>query len=447
MKEERILKKQLGVWSAMAIVVGCVIGAGVFFKPQAIYQATGGEPGMGIISWIIGGLTSIFAALTFAEVAILKPKSGGMVTYLSETYGEKTGYLSGWMQVVIFYPAFLAGYGVKVGEVLSEYVGKQWQLPISLLVILSLVFANTLTSKATGGIQIVATVCKLIPLILIMIFGFIIGSGDNAVFTPLVGESKSAGAALSSCLIAVLFAFEGWTNVGAIAGEMKNPAKDLPRAIVGGVSVIMAVYLIINIAYLWVIPADELANATAAGPAAAVATKIFGNIGGTLIKIGIVISVIGAGNGFLMSGSRVVYQMAEEKMLPCSKTFARLNANCVPANSVILVGLLACIYSVSGQFDMLTNLAVFSSWIFYTLTFACVMTLRRTEPDAERKYKVPLYPIIPLLAIIGGAYVIISQLFFTDKAATLTSLGSVAITLIGLPIFIAVKKYYKNKNK
>ncbi len=445
MEEKRALKKQLGVWSAMSLVVGCVIGAGVFFKPQAIYSATDGAPGMGMLSWIIGGLASIFAALTFAEVAILKPKTGGMITYLSETYGEKVGYLAGWMQAVIFYPAFVAGYGVKVGEVLGEYIGEIWRLPISMFVIFLLVLANTLTAKATSGIQIIATVCKLIPLLLIMIFGFVFGSGDNAVFTPLVGEGANPGAALSSCLIAVLFAFEGWTNVGAIAGEMKDPAKDLPRAIVGGVSVIMAVYFIINMAYLWVIPAEELAAATAAGPAAAVANKIFGPIGGTLIKLGIVISVIGAGNGFLMSGSRVVYQMAEEKMLPCSKTLSKLNSNCVPANSVIFIGVLAAIYSVSGQFDLLTNLAVFSSWIFYTLTFACVMTLRRREPDAERKYKVPLYPVIPILAILSGVYVMVSQLFLTDKLSTLISLGSIAITLIGLPVFLVVKKYYKNK--
>ena len=134
------LKKSLGVSAAMALVVGCVIGAGVFFKPYAIYQATGGAPGMGMLAWIFGGLASLLGALTFAEVAILIPKTGGMVAYLSDVFHEKVGFLAGWMQVVIFYPAFLAGYGVKVGSELAEYVGEAFVMPIAIgLIILLLV--------------------------------------------------------------------------------------------------------------------------------------------------------------------------------------------------------------------------------------------------------------------------------------------------------------------
>lgn len=364
MSEKRKLKKELGVFSATSVVVGCVIGAGVFFKPYAIYQATGGAPGMGMLAWIVGGLASIFAALTFAEVAVLIPKTGGMVAYLGEVFGERVGFLAGWMQVVIFYPAFLAGYGVKVGEELSKYIGAQFELPIAMAVIIIMVALNTLGNKTTGRIQVVSTVCKLVPLVLLMIFGFVLGSGDNPIFTPLVAEGKSAPAVLGSTLLAVLFAFEGWTNVGAIAGEMKNPGRDLPRAIVGGVSIIMLVYFVINMAYLWVLPADELMNLES--PAAAVAMQIFGPTGGLLIEIGIIISVIGAANGFLMSGSRVAYQLGEQKAMPASPALSRLNAHSVPSNSVILVGVLACLYSISEQFDMLTNLAVFSCWIFYT---------------------------------------------------------------------------------
>ncbi len=273
-----------------------------------------------------------------------------------------------------------------------------------------------------------------------MIFGFIFGSGNNPVFTPMVAEGKNSAAVLGSTLLAVLFAFEGWTNVGTIAGEMKNPSRDLPRAIVGGVSIIMAVYFIINIAYLWVIPADQLMNLES--PAAAVAMQIFGPIGGLLIKIGIIISVIGAANGFLMSGSRVAYLLAGQNTLPASSSLSSLNKNQVPSNSILLVGFLACLYSLSGKFDMLTDLAVFSCWIFYTLTFVCVMKLRRTKPDLPRKYKVPFYPVIPILAILSGLYVIISQLFLSGSFARLLSIGSIAITLLGLPVYIIAKQYY-----
>lgn len=402
--EKQELKKNLGVMSAMSIVVGCVIGAGVFFKPYAIYQATGGAPGMGMLSWIIGGVASILGALTFAEVAVLIPKTGGMVTYLGEVYNDKIGFLAGWMQVIIFYPAFLAGYGVRVGQELAEYVGSQYALPIGMAVIIILVAINTLGNKTASGVQIVSTICKLIPLVLLMIFGFILGEGGHPIFTPMVGNDPATGAQLSTgavlgqTLIAVLFAFEGWTNVGAIAGEMKNPGRDLPRAIVGGVSIIMAVYFI-----------------------------------------------IGAANGFLLSGSRVAYYLGETQSIPFSGAFAKLNKNSVPTNSIILVGFLGCLYSITQQFDMLTDLAVFSCWIFYTLTFACVMTLRRKQPNLDRKYKVPLYPVIPILAIVSGLYVMVSQLFLSGTKATLLSLGSIAVTLIGLPIYILTRKHYAKK--
>lgn len=439
--ENNKMKKDLGVMSAMALVVGCVIGAGVFFKPYAIYQATGGAPGMGMLAWIFGGLASLLGALTFAEVAILIPKTGGMVAYLSDVFHEKVGFLAGWMQVVIFYPAFLAGYGVKVGSELAEYVGEAFVMPIAIGLIILLVFANSLGSKTASRVQVVSTICKLIPLFLLMIFGFLLGGGDNAIFTPMVGEGKNAGSVLGSTLLAVLFAFEGWTNVGAIAGEMKNPGRDLPRAIVGGVSIIMAVYFVINMAYLWVLPADQLMNLES--PAAAVAETIFGPTGGLLIKIGIIISVIGAANGFLMSGSRVAYHLADMNTLPASGVLAKLNGNQVPANSITLIGALACIYSLIGQFDLLTDLAVFSCWIFYTLTFACVIKLRIDKPQLERTYKVPLYPVVPILAILSGLYVVVSQLFLSGTRAQIMSLASVAITLVGLPVYMAVKKRAK----
>ena len=441
MESNKQLKKNLGVSAAMALVVGCVIGAGVFFKPFAIYQATGGAPGMGMLAWIFGGLASILGALTFAEVAVMIPKTGGMVAYLTDVFGKKVGFLAGWMQTVIFYPAFLAGYGVTVGEELASYIGPQFQLPIAIALIIILVAANSLGSKTAGNIQVVSTICKLIPLFLLMIFGFILGSGENPIFTPMVGENKQVGAVLGSTLLAVLFAFEGWTNVGAIAGEMKNPGKDMPLAIVGGVSIIMAVYFVINMAYLWVIPADQLMLIES--PASAVAMEIFGPVGGTLVKVGIIISVIGAANGFLMSGSRVAFHLADMGTLPGSRFLGKLNGQQVPANSIILIGFLACLYSLIGQFNLLTDLAVFSCWIFYTLTFACVIVLRKTQPNAERKYKVPLYPVVPILAIASGLYVVISQLFLSGSKATIMSLCSIGITLLGLPVYLLVKRSAK----
>lgn len=441
MENKEGMKKTFGIMTAMTMVVGTVIGSGVFFKPQVIYSQTGGEPGLGMLAWIITGLASVAAALTFAEIAILIPKTGGMVAYLSEVFGDKIGYLAGWMQIVLALPAMGAGLAVIFADQVSLLTGRNLTIPVAILTIIIIMLLNCMRSKVGGGVQIIFTICKLIPLILIIIFGFAKGSGNNSIFTPMVADGLNPIAVLGTLMVAILFAFEGWTAVGTIAGEMKNPRKDLPIAIVGGVSVITAVYFIINLAYLWVLPADQLA-ATAA-PATAVAKYIFGDKGGTLITVGIMISCFGTCNGYIMSGSRVAYAMAEGGKLPFSKVFLKLNKEKSPANATILIGVLSCLFALTGQYNLLTDLGVFASWIFYTLTFIAVMVYRKQKPNLERTYKIPLYPIVPILAIASGIFVIINQL----TNSTLISLGSIVVTLIGLPVYIYIdKKEKKNLN-
>lgn len=445
MDKNKGLKKNLGVATAMATVVGCVIGSGVFFKPQAIYTVTGGAPGLGILAWIITGLASIAAALTFAEVAIMIPKTGGMVAYLEEIYSPIVGFLAGWIQTLVFYPAMISALAVAFAQQASLFVGENFMIPIAVGAIVLIIFLNSLGSSVGGGVQVVFTVCKLIPLILLMVFGFLKGGGNNAIFTPMVGDGLNPAVVLGQLMVAVLFAFEGWTNVGAIAGEMKRPGRDLPIAIVGGVSVIMAVYFVINIAYLWVLPADQLATLSA--PASAVALELFGDIGGKLVSVGIMISVFGACNGFVLSGSRVAYSLAATQKLPFSSTLSVLNRAQVPVNAIILVGGIGCIYAVSGRFNLLTDLAVISSWMFYTLTFIGVMKLRRDRPDAVRTYKVPLYPIVPVIAVVSGIFVIVNQIFLAGIQSTILSLGSIVVTLLGIPVYGSVKKRSKIHEK
>ncbi|WP_304507271.1 APC family permease [Anaerotignum sp.] len=438
MEKKQELKRNLGISTAMATVVGCVIGSGVFFKPQAIYTATGGAPGLGMLAWLITGLVCIAAAMTFAEVAIMIPRTGGMVAYLEEAFGKKVGFLAGWMQSILFYPAMIAALAVIFAEQATLFVGESFRLPIAIGAIILIIILNNLGSAVGGGVQIIFTICKLIPLILLMIFGFLRGSGANPIFTPMVSDGLNPGVVLGQLMVAVLFAFEGWTNVGAIAGEMKNPGKDLPVAIIGGVSAIMAVYFAINLAYLWVLPANELMNLPA--PASAVAIAIFGDIGGKIISVGIMISVLGATNGFVLAGSRVAYSLAEEGTLPFSSQLAKLNKAQVPTNSIILVGGLGCLFAISGQFNRLTDLAVFACWIFYTLTFFAVIRLRKIWPDFVRTYKVPLYPVIPAIAIISGIYVVLNQLFMSGSTTRILAIGSIILTLIGLPIYNATTK-------
>ena len=435
--ENKQLQKNLGIAAALSTVVGMVIGGGVFFKPQAVYTLTGGAPGLGILAWIIAGIMTITAGLTAAEVSAAIPKTGGMMVYIEEIYGKKLGFLTGWMQTVLFFPATAAAIAVMFGQQAAILLNNpSIVMPMSIGVILLVGILNTFGSKTSGTIQTVSTVCKLIPLVLIIVFGFIKGSGDNPVMSPLVAEGISPMGIIGQLLVAILFAYDGWINVGAIAGEMKNPGKDLPKAIIGGLSIVMAINVVINLAYLWVLPASELAQY--ASPASIVAEKIFGPVGGKLINVGILVSVFGCLNGYLLTGPRIPYTLANQKVLPAM--FGKLNKYGVPANATLFMAVLSVIYALSGQFNLLSDLSMFAIWAFYTLTFIGVIKLRKTQPDLKRPYKVPFYPVIPIISICSGLFVVIDQLFLAGMKSSMISLGGVIITLIGLPVYSFMTK-------
>jgi len=434
------LQKNIGFLAALSTVVGVVIGSGVFFKPQAIYTATNGAPGLGLIAWVLGGLITIAGGLTATEVSAAIPRTGGMMIYIEEVYGKSLGFLTGWMQTVLFFPGTIAACAVIFAQQSSELLGSTSDnmilvLPIAVGIILLTALLNTIGSSFGGYIQTIATVGKLVPLVLIIIFGFIRGN-STSVFNPMVGSGVNTITTLGQVLVSTLFAYDGWINVGAIAGEMKNPGRDLPRAIVGGLSLVMAVYLAINIAYLWVAPASDLAMVTS--PASLVATKIFGAIGGKVISIGILISVFGTLNGYLLTGPRVAYALSKDGLLPGSKMLIKVNKGSSPYNAIYLISILASIYALTGQFNLLSDLTVFAIWVFYVLTFIGVIILRKSKPNLNRPYRVPLYPIIPLVAILGGGFVVINQLL----TSPIIALGGIIITTIGFPIY----KYRSKKN-
>ena len=435
--ENKQLQKNLGIAAALSTVVGMVIGGGVFFKPQAVYTLTGGAPGLGILAWIIAGIMTITAGLTAAEVSAAIPKTGGMMVYIEEIYGKKLGFLTGWMQTVLFFPATAAAIAVMFGQQAALLLNNSsLVMPMSIGVILLIGILNTFGSKTSGAIQTVSTVCKLIPLGLIIVFGFIKGSGDNPIMNPLVAEGIRPMGIIGQLLVAILFAYDGWINVGALAGEMKNPGKDLPKAIIGGLSIVMAINVVINLAYLWVLPASELAQY--ASPASIVAEKIFGPVGGKLINVGILVSVFGCLNGYLLTGPRIPYTLANQKLLPA--TLGKLNKNGVPANATLFMVVLSVIYALSGQFNLLSDLSMFAIWAFYTLTFIGVIKLRKTQPDLKRPYKVPFYPVIPIISICSGLFVVIDQLFLAGMKSSMISIGGIIITLIGLPVYAVMTK-------
>ncbi|MBC1475695.1 amino acid permease [Listeria grandensis] len=435
--ENQKLKKEIGFFTALTIVMGTVIGSGVFFKPEAVYSATG-TAGLGLLAWILGGVITICGGLTAAELSAAIPQTGGMMMYLQKTYGKLTAYLLGWAQTVIYFPANIAALSIIFATQVANLFGTGDHIivPVAIAAAAFIMLMNFIGAKVAGSFQAVTTICKLVPLILIIIFG-LFHQGDVAFrLFPISVEDHPFLTSLGSGLVATMFAYDGWIHVGNIAGEMKNPKKDLPKAIVFGLTGVMLVYLLINIAYLFVMPAAALA--ATATPASDVANIIFGSIGGKLITVGILISVFGTINGYTMTGIRIPYAMALDNQLPFSNWFKKLGAkSSVPYNGGIVVLLISIIMIFTGKFNQLTDMLIFVIWIFYTLTFIAVFILRKREPELARPYKVPLYPVIPLIAICGGAFIVLNTLFTQPMNAGI----GLVLTAIGLPIYL----YKKNK--
>ncbi|MBC2047840.1 APC family permease [Listeria booriae] len=433
--ENQKLRKEIGFFTALTVVMGTVIGSGVFFKPEAVYSATG-TAGLGLLAWILGGVITICGGLTAAELSAAIPQTGGMMIYLQKTYGKLTAYLLGWAQTVIYFPANIAALSI----IFATQVANLFQtsddiiVPVAIAAATFVMLMNFIGAKVAGSFQAVTTICKLIPLILIIVFG-LFHQGDVAFrLFPISVEEHPFLTSLGSGLVATMFAYDGWIHVGNIAGEMKNPKKDLPKAIVFGLTGVMLVYLLINIAYLFVMPAASLA--ATATPASDVANVIFGSIGGKLITIGILISVFGTINGYTMTGIRIPYAMALDNQLPFSNWFQKLGKkSSVPYNGGIIILIISVIMIFTGGFNQLTDMLIFVIWIFYTLTFIAVFVLRKREPELKRPYKVPLYPVIPIIAICGGVFIVLNTLYTQPLNAGI----GLGLTLIGLPIYFYKK--------
>lgn len=435
-KMNQELKKNIGFFPALALVMGTIIGSGVFFKISNMTEYTG-TVGMTLFIWVLGGLITICAGLTAAELAAMIPKTGGLTTYLEHTYGNFWGFLAGWAQAFIYFPAMMAAQGIIFSQQIVNlfHLNKLWLSPIAVLAIISLLLINLLGSKVGGMIQSVTLVVKLIPIIAIVVFGLFQSHEVEFSLVPSMGDTGlSPFTAIGAGLLATMFAYDGWIHVGNIAGEMKNPKKDLPAAIAIGIGLVMAIYLLINATFLMTFPISHLAGNLNAATDTAI--SLFGASGGKMITIGILISVYGALNGYIMTGMRVPFAMAEKKLLPFGKQFMKLTKSSAPWFSGLVQLVIAVIMVALGAFDSITNMLVFVIWAFYVMSFIAVMILRKREPDTLRPYKVPLYPVVPLIAILSGVFVMLNTLF-TQPGLAITG---IIITLLGIPVYQYQKK-------
>lgn len=428
----KTLRREIGTFTALATVMGTVIGGGVFFKTASVVAANQ-SANMTLFAWVVGGLLTICAGLTSAELAAAIPKTGGAMRYLEYAYGKPVGFLMGWAQILVYYPANIAALSIIFGTqfIALFHLPSAWQLPIAILCGTSITGINFLGARAGGRLQSFALVFKLIPIAIIVIFGVLAPAHTSIPLWPIAtGDHLNWAQALASSLLATMFAYDGWLNIGNIAGEMKHPERDLPRAIVLGLTLITVVYTLVNLVVLRTLPLAAIAGNQ--NSAADTAIRLFGHVGGNLVTVGILISVYGAINGYTLTGMRVPFALAEEDSLPFSAHFRRLSRRTyVPYFAGAVQLGIALLMMVLGSFELLTDMLVFVMWVFNCLIFLAVFRLRRREPDLNRPYRVPGYPWIPLIALVGGLFIVISTLV-SETGLALTGL---ALTLLGLPVY------------
>jgi len=428
------LKKSVTFIEAMAIVVGMIIGSGIFLKPGIVLH-NAGSPYMSILAWVVGGLITLASALSIAELASAIPKSGGLYAYLADLYGDKIGFLLGWVQTIISYPASVAAQAIAFVTYSQFFLPMNgWQQKaLAVSVLAFILIMNILSTKCGGVIQTLATIGKLVPIVGIIAFGLLSNAAPG--FSSI--QATTSGAGFGVAILGTLWAYDGWIGVTNMAGELKNPSKTLPKVISIGVIFVIFVYVAFNIAIFKVLPMKTIA--ASATPGADAAKALFGNGGGAFITAGIMISTFGALNGYLMTAARVPHAMGVKGELPFSKVLGKIQPRFqTPTNALIFQSLLAVIYIFTGTFNTLTDLLVFVLWIFFTMGVFGVFILRKKTPPGKGKYKVPLYPVTPILGIVGGLYILVS----TVIGAPVRSLIGIGITLIGLPVF-----YYMTNKK
>ena len=434
------LNQGLGLKEAIAVVVGTIIGTGVFLKTGIMAQ-TVGDAQIVMLAWIVAGLLSLAGALTYAELGGLFPKAGGEFVYLREAYGNWVGFLYGWMRFWIGSPGSIAAYAVGAATFLGgfiHYENSQSKVIMALLFIVVFTLLNCLNVRFGGRLQTFLTALKVLMLAIIA-FGIFAFTKDGS-FTDLSGATETVGwagwSAFGAAMLAALWAYDGWNNLPMVAGEVKNGQRNVPLALAFGTLTILVIYGIVNLSYFYALPFSEIlsANSKLNPDALPVATKaastFLGTAGVGFLSIAFVISALGAMNGSILTGARVPYAMANEKLF-----FAKLGEThpktMVPIYSVLIQGLWACILAMSGTFDQLTDYVVFSSWLFYALCGASVWVFRKKYPDRHRPYKVLFYPVLPIVFVVCAALLLINTLITSPQE----SLFGLLIIGIGLPAY------------
>lgn len=459
-EEKTQLIRGLTLTDTTALVIGTVIGTGVFLKAAPMSQAVG-TPALVLLAWVAAGLLSLAGALTYAELGAMMPEAGGEYVYLRHSYGEASAFLFGWQRFIVAGSASIAALGVGVAIFLSDFLPLEhvwaahrfnflgetikWQLGskqlVAIGVILLLSAINCLTVAFGGKVQSALTILKVAGIAFVVggVFFFSKTATWANLATP-AGAAQPAGFALLSAfgvaMLAALWPYDGWNNMPMAAGEVRNPGRNIPFALIVGMVIVMAIYLLANLAYFYALPFKDVltASSTSEAAAASVATKaaksFLGDYFGRFASVVFVVSALGALNGSILSNARVPYTMAREGLF--FKRMAELSASTrVPVFSIIVQAVWSCVLALSGTFDQLTDCLLFASWIFYGLVTSSVFVLRRKMPDAPRPYKTFGYPLIPIVFVLV-AMALIANTLYTKR---LLSAVGLALIAIGLPLY------------
>lgn len=443
------LRRDLGLWGAVAVVIGTVIGSGIFAVPKAMVLHVG-SPGWVFAVWIFGGLLTLFGALTYAELAAAIPEAGGEYAYLRAAYGPFFGFLYGWTQAwvaksgsiatlatLFFY--YLATFAPSLEAqlfVIPLPIGPgggplevRWGQLASMAVILLLGFINHFGVKIGGAVQIIVTVVKVTLILAVVVVGLTSSVGTIANYSTSIPSYTGGWAGFFAALVAALWAYDGWNNVNMIASEVNNPQRNLPRALIAGVLAVIAIYLLTNLAYFYVLPAGDVAKSDRV--AAEMMSRVAGHPGAAAVSIAAMISIFAALNGSILSGSRVPYALAKDGLFfqACSAVHPVFGT---PSNSILLLSIWSSVLVLTGRYEELYTLVIFPSWILYAMATASVIVLRYKRPDLHRPYKTIGYPVVPVLFVLVAVALIFSTLVKSPRESVL-GLGIIAA---GLPFYL-----------
>ena len=452
------------------LVVGSIIGSGIFKKP-ALMAGQLGSGELLIAVWVIAGIMTLFGALSLAEIASIIQAPGGQYVFFNKTYNKFVGYLYGWSVFSVYQSGSIAaiayifaeyfGYFFPPFHLLPQLEAIHLHIPgvgdifplanfgtktVTILCIMFLTTVNYFGVRFGGIVQVTFTSLKVAAIAAIVILGFALGHGSFEHFTSSTARLSNAGwlGAMLVAMSGAFWAYDGWVNITYVAGEVKEPQRTIPRALFVGTAIVITVYVLTNLAYLYVLPIDVMAKSKLV--AADVAEKFLGGYGGAFVSAAVMISTFGTANGTILATARVYYAMAKERLFFRRMEFIHPRYR-TPGPSLFLQGAWASILTLSGTFDQLTDQLIFVAWIFYALSAAGVFVLRKKMADVPRPYRVWGYPYVPAIFVIFATiyvfYTLYSDItsFSRGETPLINSVMGLIYVVIGIPGYI----YWKRK--